>query len=640
MKIKLIGLCFGILIFFELKLNAQCTPARADSCHLANVLCSLSEINGYCCSNPNYSNPTACFPLCPNDTLSQNTGWWAFATQGGVVKIDVQVMQCKVNGNGLQFGILSDCSCKEKIECIGDCANPGLYSFTANLIACKTYYLFVDGCNGDVCDFCLATSGGLPPQLPPLSNIVGLRNLCSDACNVRYSINTGGSCEPTYEWTLDGELLGGSNGEILLDFSEQGDFQLCVTAYIGNPLSGSLCDQTGPVCTTIQVRPIPDRGPYPLGICLENLPFRWPGSRFENGLYYKTIYDSLTCCSYDSILSVHVLDKPDSPEIFFIGCPGESYTDQSTRQSFSNCQYNREIKLLNSTSPWKCDSSYRLNAVFLNYNVVFREYCLGGAIVIEARTIDRTITCGNSGLAQDIQYKWYLKNDPGRRILGVEDKYEPPRVDNYCVELSIYANFGDQTKVCTFDFCEQWDEDQFTPYEICPKGDLNIDQTLLGKYYIDTLLPQGIFIHNWRVIGGTILTANGGIDTTGIEVRWEKDSMERKLCYNYISNCGDSKECCQEVNLITSIIDVHKNSNRLVIIPNPLQSGTRFKIMTSETISEMFIYDLNGKLVWSGNANKEKSLDLFLDSNLAHGVYVLMANCKKNKIFSKFIVQP
>ncbi|MBL0237586.1 MAG: hypothetical protein IPQ02_13490 [Saprospiraceae bacterium] len=62
---------------------AQCIPASADICKNANVLCSLDELNGYSCSNPAYSNPTGCTPLCPRGGASQNNAWWAFVTEGG-----------------------------------------------------------------------------------------------------------------------------------------------------------------------------------------------------------------------------------------------------------------------------------------------------------------------------------------------------------------------------------------------------------------------------------------------------------------------------------------------------------------------------------------------------------------------------
>ncbi|MFN8329821.1 MAG: hypothetical protein U0T81_01155 [Saprospiraceae bacterium] len=92
------------------QLNAQCTPS-ADNCEDANVLCSLGKVNGYMCQNPDYSNQTGCSPLCPGTFFSaQNTGWWAFVTNGGNVCITLTWSGCRDN-NGVQIGIWGDCDC-------------------------------------------------------------------------------------------------------------------------------------------------------------------------------------------------------------------------------------------------------------------------------------------------------------------------------------------------------------------------------------------------------------------------------------------------------------------------------------------------------------------------------------------------
>ncbi|MBK9272564.1 MAG: gliding motility-associated C-terminal domain-containing protein [Saprospiraceae bacterium] len=550
MKNWLIAFLMVLSTSFNYFLDAQCTPPSADECEDASVLCSLSEVNGYCCQNTNYSNPTGCSPLCPSGGAPHNTGWWAFVTQGGAVSITITFSNCSVNGTGVQMGIWGDCNCGESIFCNPACNGPGSFTLSGNLQACKTYYLFVDGCSGDVCDFCLSTSGGNAPMLPPLGNIQGMRDVCVGACNIRYTIGTGGSCEPTYEWTLDGNEVGSGTGEITLDFPDEGDFQLCVTAYIGNPQSGSICDQEGPVCITIRARPIPDRIAPKSTLCFEQTPFRWHSNTITaSGEYRQQFTDRATCCKYDSVKEFVVLEVPEPPDVYYLGCIGDTYVDPLTRVTFSSCQFDKVVNLPKSTDPWRCDSSYKLNAIFINYNVQFREYCAGGVIVIEGRPVDRTITCGNSGLTQDLQYKWYLKSDPARIGLGFDDRLEVDKKDEYCMELTVTANFGDKSKTCVFDFCEQWDEDQFKPYDVCPKGDQLVCQGKTGIYFVDTILPQGIFIHNWVVSGGTIITPKGGIDTTAIEVLWNSGAPVGQVCYNYISNCGDSKECCIDVTI-------------------------------------------------------------------------------------------
>ena len=154
----LLILLISISIFTTVQLLAQCTPPSADICQDANVLCSLDEVNGYSCSNPTYSNPTGCNPLCPPGGGSQNTAWWAFVCDGGNVTITITFQNCSVNGQRVQIGIWGDCDCAESVACYRNCFGPGQFTLTASLTACKTYYLFVDGCSGDVCDFTITTS--------------------------------------------------------------------------------------------------------------------------------------------------------------------------------------------------------------------------------------------------------------------------------------------------------------------------------------------------------------------------------------------------------------------------------------------------------------------------------------------------
>ena len=45
------------LLFSTNHLHAQCDPISASSCEKATVLCSLQELNSYCCQNIQVENP-------------------------------------------------------------------------------------------------------------------------------------------------------------------------------------------------------------------------------------------------------------------------------------------------------------------------------------------------------------------------------------------------------------------------------------------------------------------------------------------------------------------------------------------------------------------------------------------------------
>jgi uncharacterized repeat protein (TIGR01451 family) len=319
---------------------AQCIPASADICKDANVLCSLDELNGYTCSNLNYSNPTGCSPLCPSGGSTQNTAWWAFVTDGGMVPITLTYQNCSF-GMGVQFGIWADCNCLESVACYSNCTGPGQYTITANLIACKTYYLFIDGCDGAVCDFTITSAIGGKPQLSPLNKINNDPDrkiqVCQGICNKKFKIDgQKGNCEPTYEWTLDGNIVGGDDDNIDLSFPDAFFYQLCVTAYIGNPSSGSICDQEGPECVTVEVFPNWDKLGKPRTICANQLPYNWHGEKIYNEGTYRVTFEDANCCKYDSVVDFHIIYN-DS-----LGCQntnyakGKVYFDKNKNGIFDN----------------------------------------------------------------------------------------------------------------------------------------------------------------------------------------------------------------------------------------------------------------------------------------------------------------
>lgn len=301
MGLRNLIITLGIILFNPNWIISQCFPPSADKCEDAKLICSLDELNGYTCQNPNYSNPTGCIPLCPTGGGAHNTGWWAFVCDGGPVTLSITFSNCSINGTGVQMGIWGDCDCNESIGCNPACNGPGKFTLTGNLTACKTYYLFVDGCSGDICDFFIETSGGSTP-ITPIGDIYGPAVVCAGACSIEYSINTGVPCTLKCQWRLNGIETGNELGIVELDFPDEGVFELCVTAYIGIKKSGSNCDQFG--CKKIMVQSNSNRYGETIFISNTATPYFWQGIQItESGFYRKSFFEMATCCKYDSIIN-------------------------------------------------------------------------------------------------------------------------------------------------------------------------------------------------------------------------------------------------------------------------------------------------------------------------------------------------
>ncbi|MEP7197933.1 MAG: gliding motility-associated C-terminal domain-containing protein [Saprospiraceae bacterium] len=552
--ISLLVICLNIWI--SCPIFSQCTPDRSDDCDGASVLCGLSAMNGYSCKNADYPNMSGPPSLCPGWGAPTNIGWWAFVSSGGNVCITVTYNNCTFpppgGTNGIQLGIYGDCSFNDLIICDATCPGPvGTKTICANLIACKTYYFFVDGCNGDVCDFILQTSGGAAPQLDPIGKINNdpdrIIEVCKGACKINFEVKPqNGTCEATYSWTLDGVDLGKNTNKINLDFPDEGSFILCATAIIGT--ASSICDKEGPECATIVVKKVADKKGGPYRICTEKLPYMWHQQIVDASGTYRNEFRDPNCCYFDSVVDFIILPIPITPTYYFIGCgPNDVYKDQITGRVFNSCQNETTLFLKASTTPYLCDSSYNLTAVFLKFNVQFLERCIGEEIEISPIVINQSGSCGG-GETYAFSYKWYLKSDMTKKSIGTDEKLVINTKNDYCLELIIDTRLGAISKSCSFEFCELIDEDQFKLNSICPIGDTISCAGNIKRYSIDSNLSKDFIFNIWTVTNGTILTANPS-DTNIIDVKWSNVSDTGKICYSYITSCGTSPECCLDIDI-------------------------------------------------------------------------------------------
>ncbi|MBL0262206.1 MAG: hypothetical protein IPQ10_14375 [Saprospiraceae bacterium] len=461
-------ICFALIaVLFYRDLSAQCVPPPTDECKDENVLCSLDEVNGYCCQNTSdvHSDlyPCGSGSLCSSGGGPHNTSWWAFVTNGGSVTITITTTSCGGAGAGLQIGIWGDCNCGEEVACNPFCAGPGTITITANLTPCKTYYLFVDGCSGDVCDFCLTTSGGGAPNLSPLSNIMGKDKVCEGFCGERWSVPPQQSgCEPTYFWTVNGIEIGARSNELVTDdFWGSGTFQICVTAVIGNPNSGSTCDEEGPKCKTIEIKKRPVYKGADYFICSEDVPYDWHGRPISQSGDYSVEFRDAACCKYDSIRTFHVLPSPKQDSIYHIGCTStDVYLDTLTKVKIGECQNFYTVNLPKSTSIYGCDSSYKLFALYPIFQPSFNlSKDTSNQVYIDPSISDFTNYCGNIGqLKWTRKYEWYEKSMP-QKILDTNEIFIVKMKGDYCVEIQSFYTYGKTTRKCINIFCENLNED-------------------------------------------------------------------------------------------------------------------------------------------------------------------------------------
>ena len=248
---------FALLLLLGQISNAQCPGAL--NCESAEVFCAIDYLNGFACNTPN--SPNSSFPhanLCFGVGTPTNLNWWGFVGNGLPLSliINFDIGGCQ-NLEGVQAGVFeANCDGSQIWDCNANC-NTSTFTLSGATQKCEIYYLWVDGCNSDICTYTISVSGsgGPPTLLRPMPSLQVSGDLCAGGnvgvCFPGYA----DSCDPVFEWTVDGTPAGGPDDdcvEITLPDSEPfAPIQVCLTATIGNPnVPGAICDQDI-VCTTV-----------------------------------------------------------------------------------------------------------------------------------------------------------------------------------------------------------------------------------------------------------------------------------------------------------------------------------------------------------------------------------------------------
>ncbi|MBK8448776.1 MAG: hypothetical protein IPL42_01620 [Saprospiraceae bacterium] len=554
MKKQLKNLVFtALLLVIKLHfLQTQCSPPMSEECNQVNVLCSLDELNGYACNNTS-TVPSHCGPLCSQGGIGENTSWWGFVTEGGNVTMTLTIGSCNT-GQGLQFGIWGDCLCEEEIVCRSNpCSIPNsVNTVSANLQPCKTYYFWIDGCNGDFCDFTISTSGGAAPTLSPLGKINNKANMilepiCEGACDVLFFVNPqGGGCKPQYVWTLDGNEVGGNINEIRLDLPDPGDFILCVTAYIGNPQNGSVCAQQGPQCATLKVRQIQNKIGLPRILCKEQTNvsgYKWHSLRIKESGIYSEQFSDANCCKFDSIVEFIVLEPPIPEAVYYLTCNNTPYTDAAGKKH-QPCLFQSEIALPKITNPYRCDSSILLTAVNVDFAPSWDIHCFNAKVEL-IPNLSILKPC-NAGEIYEFEYRWFKKSDPLNILSTDERLFVNPVSEDYCLQVIVKTTLENKTAICTKIFCETLQEGSLNPecsFTLNSSKIFCFDS--IGTYWIDSFLPKKANFYTWTIDGGFIVS---NPDSSVVNVKWLLNSRDTgKVCVSYDTDCGTSCEKCIDV---------------------------------------------------------------------------------------------
>jgi hypothetical protein len=187
-----------------------------------------------------------------------NDEWIAFYAGSTTIAIEITPSNCFGNGNniGMQGGIYKNCvSQPMDLQCI--CTeNPFTLVSTAFVVG-EIYYLVLDGCAGDLCDYTVDVTQGstVAPVPPPPGLILGTGTACGTEIS-EFSIGQLAGVS-NYTWTLTpntaGDIIGLNSNEIQVEWSNDFSGQASLCVQVANQ-----CFTNPEIrCKTIDIRPTP-----------------------------------------------------------------------------------------------------------------------------------------------------------------------------------------------------------------------------------------------------------------------------------------------------------------------------------------------------------------------------------------------
>ena len=268
----------SIYVDYDHTVNCDDNPLANTECEELEemeIICEIMTFNSFDyvmpTENSGYNQPN---PLCNGVGSPNNMSWFSFVAHSGDYSINIIPSGCATSQSGLQgiqAGLYTDCTFSNSSFCSGECTEETIAINSAMLVEGQTYYMFLDGCDGSVCNYQMEIEGN--PEDPSLApsgmtlnpyganiqnaNTAGTQTFCLGA-NV-YSQLTGVEIEGLYHWrinTLEGDLYAGEpsltsdyNG-LNVTFDTEGTYEVCINE-IDNGCD--LYTWIGNMCFTVKI---------------------------------------------------------------------------------------------------------------------------------------------------------------------------------------------------------------------------------------------------------------------------------------------------------------------------------------------------------------------------------------------------
>ncbi|MBK7304034.1 MAG: T9SS type A sorting domain-containing protein [Saprospiraceae bacterium] len=459
----------GYLLIFLFQLTIQIGHTQsyppADDCLGGPIYPSLASLIGSL-SPTTYSNPNGPNPLCPGSGVPVNTGWYSFAAQGGQVNFVLTFSNCNVNGSGVQIGIYRNCDFSNPLICPNQCYSNGTISFGLSLDFCEVYNLFINGCNGDVCDVQLSATGAIGS-----CSIIYFEPINYDLDhNLETCINSdseffvdGGYKKDKFEWTIDNVIIPGDKHQIKYNFSQIGDYEICVSRYRISA-GGIRYAQSNRDCSNVHVFFIEDQIGADRTLCYEQTypkPFIWHGNIISEDGEYRASIITPAGCKYDSIVRFIVLPKPEPKKIYHIGTTPNNYYVNPQGISIKDCTKPYEYGYI---VPGACKQFLEVHQFIPNFKGRLEPICLNDNKLYYQPLIENNSCHGDEEAF--LVYTYYLKDllNPKAPIIKSDEFLEVKGKSTYSFYMDVDVYFGPEFKRIRYELgIDSIDESRYLP---------------------------------------------------------------------------------------------------------------------------------------------------------------------------------
>lgn len=645
MKNHLLAVLLAIL--FPMSGYAQCPGSL--TCEGAVAFCTIDQLNGFVCGNPNF--PSADFPLptlCFGVGVPHNLSWWAFIGNGYPLNLtfNFNIDNCEIPF-GIQAGVFQgSCDGTDTWDCNASC-NTSTFSLSGPTLKGQSYFVWVDGCNGDVCQYTISTShtqpgGGL--MLPDLDPIRTDAIICPGG-TVEFYLPVD-SLSPSYKWFVNDSLVKfGDRVEVILPEDAQAgdDVIICVDVIIGNPYNypdSMACDHKRR-CDTFKIPPIAQHIGGCKSVCFEDQPFLWHGIKISSSCIVPpcSVRVMKDDCLVDSFKSFVFLPSSGIGTKDTFLCEGEPFQTEDGRIYMDEiCDRMIEFGRLvthpacTSSTP-TCDTSYRLTLGRPTYSTDWEFDCAScSGMITLTPNVESSTLCPTYFGRISYNLIWYDENGDSLGMTEGHGSLDVEGPGTYCVEIEALLDGGSQK-------CPFFVPECITiPADFFPEPEEISGQKTVCK---DTLIRYEVTEHpshceyQWSVSGnGSIQDSLLAKDSAHVQVAWDTSSTDSAwICVEILYDCARVKSC-QTIGICpvsTSSVDLFGSSYFY-------DSSTRqfsWDVNSKSLNSRMLLFGVDGRIVDQKKIDNQTGRHQV--SNVASGIYFLVVVKNGQHLYSEII---